>query len=95
MTEYREALNRERLRFSIDQIGRVLSLIEPRGVCIIPEQSSLTSPDPTDTKFIASAPAKSADYLVTGNRRHFPEPRYGSTEIVNAAELLARLKQQT
>jgi hypothetical protein len=32
---------------------------------------------------------------VTGNRRRFPEPRYGSTEIVNAAELLARLKQQT
>jgi predicted nucleic acid-binding protein len=49
------------------------------------------SPDPGDTKFIACAIAAQADVIVTGNERHFPEPHYGPTRVVNAADLLDRI----
>jgi hypothetical protein len=34
------------------------------------------------------AEAAQADYIVTGNKRHFPETSYGVTLVVNAGELL-------
>jgi predicted nucleic acid-binding protein len=45
------------------------------------------SPDPDDNKFLECAQAAGADYLVTGNKRHFPK-RWGKTKVVNARELL-------
>ncbi len=45
------------------------------------------SPDPADNRFLECAEAAQADYLVTGNKRHFPE-RWGKTVVVNARELL-------
>ena len=47
-----------------------------------------SSPDPGDDKFIACALAGKADFLVTGNKRHFPQTEFRNTRVVNAAELL-------
>ena len=41
---------------------------------------------------IACALAARADFIVTGDRRHFPEPSYGPATVVNARELLDRLR---
>ena len=46
------------------------------------------SPDPDDDKFIACALAAKADYLVTGNKRDFPEDQIAPTKLVSAGELL-------
>ena len=40
---------------------------------------------------IACAVAAGAQFLVTGNRRHFPGDRYGTATVVNARQLLDRL----
>lgn len=47
------------------------------------------SPDPEDDKFIACALEGKADFLVTGNKRHFPQRKDMTFQVVNAAELLA------
>jgi predicted nucleic acid-binding protein len=52
------------------------------------------SPDPADTKFLLCAAAAQADFLVTGNKRDFPEARYGSARVVNASELLDRITRE-
>ena len=46
------------------------------------------SPDPGDGKFIACAIAGKADFLVTGNKRHFPQRRQTGAKVVSAGELL-------
>ncbi len=46
------------------------------------------SPDPDDDKFIACAAAGKADFLVTGNKRHFPPNQPSGSRIVNAGELM-------
>jgi predicted nucleic acid-binding protein len=38
--------------------------------------------------FLSCAFAAKAEFLVTGNKRHFPLSPYGSTYVVSAGELL-------
>jgi hypothetical protein len=40
---------------------------------------------------LSCASAAQADFLVTGNRRHFPDTPYGPTHVVSAGELLDRI----
>ena len=44
--------------------------------------------DPDDDKFIECADAARADYLITGNRRHFPAFWKG-TKIITPREFIA------
>jgi len=43
------------------------------------------------TPNFCTAQAAQADYIVTGNKRDFPEASYGVTRVVNAGELLDRI----
>ena len=43
--------------------------------------------DPDDNRFLECAEASKADYIVTGNKRHFPK-KWRQTQVVNARELL-------
>jgi len=47
--------------------------------------------DPDDDIFLECAEAAGADYLVTGNRKHFPAG-WGRLNIVTAREFLALLE---
>jgi hypothetical protein len=62
-----------------------------QGELFHPGGSPAASIDPGDTKFLQCAETARADYLVTGNKRHFPEAAYGVTLIVSAGELLDRI----
>ena len=46
--------------------------------------------DPDDNIFLECAQAASADYLVTGNRRHFPA-RWKKTLVIGAREAIELL----
>ena len=56
-------------------------------VIISPPLPQVTS-DPADNIFIECADAARADYLVTGNQRHFPR-FWKNTKIINSKEFLA------
>jgi predicted nucleic acid-binding protein len=62
-----------------------------KGELFLPDVSGPVSSDPADTKFLQCAQAAQADYLVTGNKRDFPDASYGVTRVVNAGELLGRI----
>jgi predicted nucleic acid-binding protein len=66
-------------------------MFRAQGELFTPEVSAATYPDPGDTKLLQCAAAAQADYIVTGNKRDFPEACYGLTRIVNAGELLDRI----
>lgn len=48
------------------------------------------SSDPGDTVFLDCAVAASADVLITGNKRHFPQRFYAGTEALSARETLSQ-----
>ena len=48
-------------------------------------------PDLSDAKFLHCAQAAQAEYIVTGNKRHFPQDVCGAVCGVSTGELLDRI----
>jgi putative PIN family toxin of toxin-antitoxin system len=88
LEEYSGVLSRPRFEFPSDEVDALLNLFRRRGDLLNPAPISPISPDPDDDKFIACAVAANADFLVTGNKRHFPQVKSLRAKVVNAAELL-------
>jgi len=88
MNEYAGVLARPKFTFAADEIAALLAMFRSQGELIVPKASTTVSVDPGDTKFLQCAETAQADYLVTGNKRHFPEASYGVTRVVSAGELL-------
>ena len=89
--EYAAVLARPKFAFPPGDIAAALSMFRSKGELFLPDVSAAVSSDPADTKFLHCAQAAQADYIVTGNRRDFPDASYGVTRVVNAGELLDRI----
>src|ERR1035437_4190486 len=70
--EYEEVINRPRLRRSEDIIAGALHAIRERGSWARPPEAIRACSDPDDDIFLECAHAAQANYLVTGNLKHFP-----------------------
>ena len=91
LQEYAEVLARPKFAFSQDEIEALIAMLRSQGE-EVQDPAPLTSglPDPGDDKFLACARAAGADFIVTGNKRHFPPRACGAIRVANAAELLDR-----
>jgi uncharacterized protein len=87
LAEYEEVLRRPRFRIESKKVTQSLRLIKKRATSVTPTLTLSVSPDPDDNRFLECAEAANADYLVTGNRRHFPA-KYRNTLVVNARQLI-------
>lgn len=87
LAEYEGVLRRP--KFGIDPKLVTRSLRQMRsGARIVKPQRELTvATDAADNRFLECAQAARADYLVTGNKRHFPKS-WRQTIVVNARELV-------
>lgn len=90
LEEYRAVLRRRKFLIHPQQVTASLRLIEKASKLVQPKHQVAAAPDPEDNKFLECAEAAEADYLVTGNKRHFPK-RWGTTLVVNARELIEDL----
>jgi len=90
LTEYEGVLRREKFRADPNQKEYFLSQLREACVQVRPRRRLTASSDPADNQFLECAEASEADYLVTGNKRHFPK-RWGKTRVVNARELLVAI----
>ena len=64
-----------------------LDLLGRRAHFVPPRRALKVTPDPADNMFLECAEAARADYLVTGNLRHFP-PFWKSTKIISSRDFL-------
>ena len=87
LEEYAEVLQRKRFRIDPKLVRSSLRLIRERTKIAKPRQALSICSDPDDNKFLECALEIEADYLVTGNKRHFPA-RLGQTRIVSPRELV-------
>jgi putative PIN family toxin of toxin-antitoxin system len=86
LQEYENVLRRPKFAFGMDEVESLLDMIRSRGELIQAAPMSAVSPDPDDDKFIACALSSKAEFLVTGNKRHYREPWLAGTKLVNAGE---------
>ncbi len=88
LAEYQSVLARRELRIRKGLRRQFLQLIENRAHLISPKQRLSVTNDPDDNMFLECADAARADYLVTGNQRHFP-PFWKSTKVITSREFIA------
>jgi uncharacterized protein len=86
LAEYEAVLRRP--KFSDIPERHITALLELAAAAHVfaPLQSLKVSPHEPDNRFIECAEAAQADFLITGNKRHFPS-RWKSAKIVTAREL--------
>lgn len=90
LEEYQEVLSRDKFAFDKKLISESLALIRKHSKLVKPARSLKASSDPFDNKFLECAEEAEADFLVTGNKRHFPA-KWRKSKIVNARELLEEI----
>lgn len=87
LQEYREVLSRPELKIRKGLQRQLLQLIRNRSQIIQPRYRLDVAGDPDDNTFLECADAARADYLITGNRKHFPK-FWKQTKIVTAREFV-------
>jgi len=87
LAEYEGVLLRPKFGLATRQVSRSLRLLRSAARIVRPRRELNVTRDPADNRFLECAEASKADYLVTGNKRHFPN-QWRQTVVVNARELL-------
>ncbi len=91
LEEYAEVLARPKFAFPPDEIAALLAMLRSTGEVIVPAGPTPILPDPDDSKFLHCAVTAGAEYIVTGNKRHFPPASDNPPRVVSAGELLDRI----
>ena len=95
LSEYAEVLARPRFAFDQDAVAALLDFISHAGQTVAASPLPAPLPDPDDHTFLEIALAGKAEYLITGNRAHFPESLCLGVAIKSPAEFLAAYREGT
>jgi putative PIN family toxin of toxin-antitoxin system len=87
LAEFREVLARPELKIRKGLCQQFLDLIGNHAQIVKPTRSVQAAKDPDDDKFLECADAARADYLVTGNARHFPK-FWKKTKVITSREFI-------
>ena len=87
LEEYRDVLARRELKIRKDLQQQLLQMIRNRSHTVVPTRRLEVTRDPDDNIFLECADASRADYLVTGNLKHFPR-FWKQTKIVTPREFI-------
>jgi putative PIN family toxin of toxin-antitoxin system len=87
LAEYAGVLVRPQFAITRKRLARAMDLIRKAAHIVRPSHRLTIAQDPSDNRFLECAEAARADYLVTGNKRHFPNA-WRQTSVVNARELI-------
>ena len=88
LEEYSEVLGRPELRIRKGLRQQLLQLIKNHRHTVVPTRRLDVTSDPDDNMFLECADAARADYLVTGNQKHFPR-FWKNTKIITTREFIS------
>jgi uncharacterized protein len=87
LDEYAEVLARRELRISRGTRLQFLDLIRNRSLLVAPRYRLYQTRDPDDNVFLECADSARADYLITGNQKHFPR-FWKATKVITPREFI-------
>ena len=88
LEEFAEVLSRPELSIRKGLRLRLLQLIKNHSYAVTPPRRLAVTSDPDDNIFVECADAARADFLITGNRKHFPA-FWKSTKTVTPREFVS------
>jgi putative PIN family toxin of toxin-antitoxin system len=87
LDEYEMVLKRQKFEFDVHTVDAFLRDLRTAAIVVSPIEQIHAAPHEPDNRFLECAQAARAQYLVTGNRRHFSFTVCGRTQIVSPSEL--------
>jgi len=90
IAEYQDVLYRKKFCFPPEAIDFIINTIQENGINAERIHSSESFPDPKDIVFYEVALSKDDAYLVTGNKKHFPQ----TPIVVTPAEMMEILNSK-
>ena len=87
LEEYGRVLARPELRIRKGLRQQLLQLIQNHSYTVAPTSHIDVASDADDNMFLECADAARADYLVTGNRKHFPK-FWKKTKIITSRDFI-------
>lgn len=87
LEEYGEVLARPELKIRKGLRQQLLQLIRNRSFTVTPPIYLEVAGDPDDDKFLECADTARADYLITGNQKHYPK-FWKRTKIITSREFI-------
>ncbi len=88
LAEYAGVLRRPRFPFAEEDVSALLHQLEAGGELARPMPLPVRLPDPLDEPFLEVAADALADYLITGNVRHFPALAGQGVHVVSPREFI-------
>jgi len=89
LSEYRDVLGK--FAFDRELVEELLHFLEAAGSPVLAAPLKLALPDPADQMFVEVAVSGHADFLVTGNLKHFPKGARQSTEVLSPRDFIDAL----
>jgi uncharacterized protein len=93
LAEYREVLGRPEFKIRRGLQRQLLDLIKNHAQVVHPARALQVAKDPDDNQFLECAEASRADYLITGNQRHFPR-FWSNTKVITSREFIGIVAPQ-
>ena len=87
LAEYAEVLARPKLAKVRSRADELLQALLSQALTVTAAAKLAVCTDPDDNRFLECAEAAGAEYLITGNLRHYPGNR-GNTRVLNARTFL-------
>lgn len=88
LAEYSEVLARPELKIRKGLRQQLLQFLKNRSRLVVPTQRLSVAYDPDDNIFLECADAARADYLITGNQKHFPR-FWKKTAVITPREFIS------
>jgi putative PIN family toxin of toxin-antitoxin system len=88
LAEYREVLTRPEFKIRRGLRQQLLQLVRNHALLVKSARAMQVANDPDDDKFLECADAARADYLITGNQRHFPK-YWKRTKVITSREFIS------
>ena len=82
--EYSNVLHRQKFGFAPEEIEPLLDFVKMEGEYVVPNPVKLSFSDESDKKFFEIFMGGNAQYLITGNKNHFPHMK----RIVSPSDFL-------
>lgn len=94
LAEYREVLRRPKFGFPPESVEALLRDLTNTALTVQPSTRLAVAPDEADNRFLECALEASAEFLVTGNLRHFPVPAFHHIVILEPARFAQVLAER-
>lgn len=90
LKELLETLKRPKFQHlrKAERIEMTLQVLHSLGAFFTPKPCNIILPDPDDTIYLDLAITANAEYIITGNKKHFPEKLCEGIKILSPSEFL-------